>query len=246
MDKLHLKVLTVRFLEFCYGHSLFVHLVRTRLTYVQCTKGDASLNYFDIIVRRVVCFSVHCSLREQCIFQSVEDRTAFISLRVEACSTSLLLTNNRAFLNVGSWSPLGISILLTNDRAFLNIGILEMSEVHNLQILIKLQYCRMLSVREHLSWQFGYVWRSRFLNLASVMSGILFSYASIVFGEFNFGESKEPRETRVIKFSWKLSILQYLFCCQCLTACLAIVYVLLILICIVNVCNVCVCFLMCK
>ena len=33
-----------------------------------------------------------------------------------------------------------------------------------------------------------------------------------MFGEFYFGESKEPRETRVIKFSRKLSILQYSQC----------------------------------
>ena len=70
-------------------------------------------------------------------------------------------------------------------------------------------YCRMLNVGQHLSWRFGHVWRSRFLNLASVTSGVLFSYASIIFGEFYFSESKEPRETRVIKFSRKLSILQY-------------------------------------
>ena len=42
------------------------------------------------------------------------------------------------------------------------------------------------------------------------MFGVLFSYASILFGEFYFGESKESRETCVIKFSRKLSILQYL------------------------------------
>ena len=47
-----------------------------------------------------------------------------------------------------------------------------------------------------------------YLNLASVTSGVLFSYASIIFGEFYFGESKELRETLVIKFSRKLSILQ--------------------------------------
>ena len=55
---------------------------------------------------------------------------------------------------------------------------------------------------------FGFVWCLRYLNLASVTSGILFSYVIIIFDEFNFGESKEPRETRVIKFSQKLSILQ--------------------------------------
>ena len=38
-------------------------------------------------------------------------------------------------------------------------------------------------------------------KLASVTSGILFSYASIIFGEFYFGESKEHCETQVIKFS---------------------------------------------
>ena len=70
-------------------------------------------------------------------------------------------------------------------------------------------YCRMLKVGEHLSWRFGYVISSRFLNLATVTSGVLFSYASIIFGEFYFGESKEARETRIIKFSRKLSILQY-------------------------------------
>ena len=41
------------------------------------------------------------------------------------------------------------------------------------------------------------------------MFGVLFPHASIVFVEFYFGESKEPSETRVIKFSRKLSILQY-------------------------------------
>ena len=71
-------------------------------------------------------------------------------------------------------------------------------------------YCRMLNVGEHLSWWFGHVWRSRFLNLVSVTFGVLFPYASIIFGEFYFGESKEPRETRVIKFWRKLSILQYI------------------------------------
>ena len=49
-----------------------------------------------------------------------------------------------------------------------------------------------------------------FINLASVTSGFLFLYASIIFGEFYFGEHKKPRETRVIKFSLKLSILQYM------------------------------------
>ena len=48
--------------------------------------------------------------------------------------------------------------------------------------------------------------------MRSVTSGALFLYASIIiiFCEFYFGESKEPCETRVIKFSRKLSILQYL------------------------------------
>ena len=36
------------------------------------------------------------------------------------------------------------------------------------------------------------------------------SYASI-FGEFYFSEFKEPHETRVIKLSRKLSILQYMY-----------------------------------
>ena len=67
----------------------------------------------------------------------------------------------------------------------------------------------LLNVREHLSWRFGFVWCSQYLNLASVTSGILFSYASIIFGEFYFGELKAPLETHVIKFSRKLSILQY-------------------------------------
>ena len=51
-----------------------------------------------------------------------------------------------------------------------------------------------------------------YLNLMSVTSGALYLYASIIiiFGEFYFGESKEPSKTRVIKFSRKLSILQYL------------------------------------
>ena len=71
-------------------------------------------------------------------------------------------------------------------------------------------YCRMLNVHQHLSWRFGYIWRSRFLTLASVTSGALFLYASIILGQFYLGESKEPHETRVIKFSRKLSILQYI------------------------------------
>ena len=50
-------------------------------------------------------------------------------------------------------------------------------------------YCRMLNVREHLSWQFGYVRRSECFNFTSVTSGILFSYASIIFDEFYFHDS---------------------------------------------------------
>ena len=42
------------------------------------------------------------------------------------------------------------------------------------------------------------------------MFGVLFSYASIIFGQFYFGESMEPRKTRIIKFLRKLSILQRL------------------------------------
>ena len=42
------------------------------------------------------------------------------------------------------------------------------------------------------------------------MFGVLFSYASIIFGQFYFGESMEPRKTRIIKFLRKLSILQHL------------------------------------
>ena len=41
------------------------------------------------------------------------------------------------------------------------------------------------------------------------MSDILFSYASIIFADFYFGDSKEIRKTRVIKVSWKLRNLQY-------------------------------------
>ena len=74
----------------------------------------------------------------------------------------------------------------------------------------RFMYCRMLNVHEHLSWRFGHVWCLQFLNLASVMFGILFSYASIIFGQFYFGESMEPRKTRIIKFFRKWSILQHL------------------------------------
>ena len=49
----------------------------------------------------------------------------------------------------------------------------------------------------------------RCLNLANATSGVLFSYTSIIFDMFYFCESKEPRETRVIKLSQKFSILQY-------------------------------------
>ena len=45
------------------------------------------------------------------------------------------------------------------------------------------KYCRMLNVGEHLSWWAGYVWRSQCLNLVNVTSGVLFSCASIIFGE---------------------------------------------------------------
>ena len=85
---------------------------------------------------------------------------------------------------------------------------LKFCEFH-VSCFCEIKYCRMLNVREHLSLRFGYVRRSRFLNLASVTSGVLFSYASCIFGESYFRKSKEPRETRVIKFSRKLSILQY-------------------------------------
>ena len=67
----------------------------------------------------------------------------------------------------------------------------------------------MLNVREHLSSWFGYVWRSRCFHFVSVMSGVLFSCASIIFCEFYFHDSMEPRIIRVIKLSRKLSILQY-------------------------------------
>ena len=96
----------------------------------------------------------------------------------------------------------------------------------------------MLNVREHLSWRFGYIWSSLCLNLASVTSGVLFSHASIrsIFGEFYLGESKESRETRVIKFSRKLSIVYimlthnvtsyYNSSSVCLFVCLCVPYLL--------------------
>ena len=48
----------------------------------------------------------------------------------------------------------------------------------------------MFNIRELLSWRFGFVWCSWYLNLASVTSGVLFSYTSTIYGEFYFGESK--------------------------------------------------------
>ena len=45
--------------------------------------------------------------------------------------------------------------------------------------------------------------------MASVTSGVLFSYISIIFGKYYFSESKDPCKTRTIKFSQKLSILHY-------------------------------------
>ena len=38
------------------------HLLRTLQACIQRTKGDASLNYFDVVVRCAVCFSVCCTL----------------------------------------------------------------------------------------------------------------------------------------------------------------------------------------
>ena len=66
-------------------------------------------------------------------------------------------------------------------------------------------YCRMLNVRQHLSWRFGYFWRLQYLNLASTTSGVLFADAGTIVGKFYFSELKEPHE-----LSRKLSILQYL------------------------------------
>ena len=43
------------------------------------------------------------------------------------------------------------------------------------------------------------------------MYDVLFLYANILSGEFYFRNSKEPRETCVIKLSRKFSILQYYF-----------------------------------
>ena len=40
--------------------------------------------------------------------------------------------------------------------------------------------------------------------MASVTSGVLFSYASIIFGEFYCSGSKEPCKTRIIKLSQKI------------------------------------------
>ena len=62
----------------------------------------------------------------------------------------------------------------------MHIGLVERLE--------EMKYCRMLNIGEHLSWRIGYVWRSQFLNFASVTSGVLFLYASIIFGDFYFGE----------------------------------------------------------
>ena len=45
--------------------------------------------------------------------------------------------------------------------------------------------------------------------LGRSMSGVLFSYASIIFLDFYFPDSKEPRETWVTKGSRKLRNLQY-------------------------------------
>ena len=47
-------------------------------------------------------------------------------------------------------------------------------------------YCRMLNARGHVSLWFGYVWRSWCFNFVSVMSEVLFLFASIIFREFYF------------------------------------------------------------
>ena len=67
----------------------------------------------------------------------------------------------------------------------------------------------MLNVGEHLSSRFGYVWCSQCFNFTNVRSGVPFLHASTIFHKFHFRDSKEPRETRVIKLSQKLSILQH-------------------------------------
>ena len=43
---------------------------------------------------------------------------------------------------------------------------------------------------------FGYLGRWRCLNLASVMSGVLFSYASIIFGECYLANLRSSEDSR--------------------------------------------------
>ena len=62
------------------------------------------------------------------------------------------------------------------------------------------------NVLEHLSWRVGFVWRLWYLNLAVSRLAFYFRMQALYLAGFIFGESKE---TRVIKFSRKLSILQY-------------------------------------
>ena len=66
-------------------------------------------------------------------------------------------------------------------------------------------YCRMFNVREYLGWLFGYVWRSRFSNLARHVWRSMFVRKSLYLASFILANLSE---TRVIKFSWKLSIRQ--------------------------------------
>ena len=44
--------------------------------------------------------------------------------------------------------------------------------------------CRMLNVREHLSWRFGFVWRSWYLNLASVSLALYFCMQALYLVSF--------------------------------------------------------------
>ena len=130
-----------------------------------------------------------------------------------------LWSGNRTFLEVASMMvSLWIVAFLccvkhwASDNYLPSLSCPCITRSHALEVGRSLiaEYCRLLNVHEHLSWRFGYVWRSRCLNLASVTSGILILYARIISGKFYFSESKEPRETRVIKLLQKLSILQYL------------------------------------
>ena len=83
-NKSNLRVLYHKNPGGCYGVPYCSYTSNVHTEY----QGHAPINYFDVLFRRTVCFSV---LRTMHFFLRVEGRTAEASLRFEDCLAALYL-----------------------------------------------------------------------------------------------------------------------------------------------------------